>query len=131
MSGCPSFPCRASYDPRMTQRSVRSWLLLAAAAVVAQQALTIYPESQGGARVFWGAMSLVLLWFVYRRHNVARILFAAIAVIGSVLFALADLTSMGTLLAVLYGIQALTMLVRPVRAWTCTEPAGQAVSPAK
>ena len=74
-----------------------------------------------GPGCFWLALSLVLLWFVYRRSNVARILFAAFAAIGFALFALAainDLTSPAPFLAVLYGIQAVTMLVRPGKAWT-------------
>jgi hypothetical protein len=115
-----------------TEGGVRSWLLLAVVAVVAQQALTTYPASQRGAGMFWGALSLALLWFVHRRSNVARTLFAATAAIGFAIFVLVsidDLTSVSALLALLYAVQTGTMLVRPVRAWTRAEPAGRVVSP--
>jgi hypothetical protein len=115
-----------------TGRGVQLWLLLAVVAVLSQQVLTIYPDSQRGAGVFWAALSLLLLWFVHRRSNVARAVFAMIAAMGFAIFVLAaisDLTRTSALLAMLYGVQTGTMLVRPVRAWTQAEPAGRVVSP--
>ncbi len=115
----------------LTERGVRVWLLLAVVAVLAQQALTTYPDSQPWAGVFWTALSLVLLWFVHRRSNIARTLFAALAAIGFALFVGAtiydDFTATNALLALLDGVQTGTMLVRPVRAWTRAE--SRVVSP--
>jgi hypothetical protein len=73
-------------------------------------------------------LSLGLLWFVHRRSNVARVLFAVTATVGFVIYvlgAIGDLTSLSTLLAPLYAVQAATMLVRPVRAWTRAQSGGQ------
>jgi hypothetical protein len=103
----------------VTPERVRRWLLLAAFAVLVQQLLTVYPPSQRGAPVFWGSLSLLLLWLVLRGSNVARCVFGVSALVGLVLFlpgALAELRS--ALLAVAYGVQAASMLVTPVRQWT-------------
>ena len=116
----------------LTARRVRLWLLLAVVAVLTQEALTTYPDSHHGAGVIWLSLSLVLLWFVYRRSNAARILFAAIAAIGFAIFVLStiyDPTSTSVSLVLLYGVQTGTMLVRPIKAWTGAEPAVQAASP--
>ncbi len=61
--------------------------MLAAVAVVTQQAMTTYPSTQSGASAIWVVVSFALLWLVYRRSNVARTVFAGVAVIGFVLFA--------------------------------------------
>jgi hypothetical protein len=138
MSGWP-FVVVAAVRPSMIpdmvpERVARSWLLMAAVAVVVQEAFTTYPDSQSGTRVFWDALSLVLLWFVYRHSNLARIVFGAMAAIGFVLFALAaldDPTSTATALALLYAVQAGSMLAAPVRSWTRTQAAPPVASRAK
>jgi hypothetical protein len=118
----------------LTKRGVRLWLLGAGVAVLLQGALTSYPESQSGSRVFWAALSLVLIWFVYRRSNVARLIFAVMAAVGFALFAVASLgepTLTSTSLALLYAVQVTTMLVGPVRAWTLAGHAGHVASPVR
>jgi hypothetical protein len=68
----------------------------------------------------------VLLWFVYRHSNFARIVFGALAAIGFVMFALAaldDLTSTASALALLYAVQTGSMLAASVRSWTRTSSA--------
>ena len=117
-----------------TKRGVRLWLLGAGVAVLLQEALTTYPEPQGGRHVFWAALSLVLIWFVHRRSNVARLIFAVLAAVGCALFALAslgELTMTSTSLALLYAMQVTTMLVGPVRAWTHVGHAAYVAAPAK
>jgi hypothetical protein len=117
----------------LTKRGVRLWLLGAGVAVLLQEALTTYLDPQGGSRVFWAALSLALIWFVYRRSDVARLIFAVLAAAGFALFAQASLgepTLTSTSLALLYAIQVTTMLAGPVRAWTHAGHAGHVAAPA-
>jgi hypothetical protein len=118
----------------LTKRGVRLWLLAAGVAVLLQGALTNYPESQSGSRVFWAALSLVLIWFVHRHSDVARLIFVILAAAGFALFALASLgepTLTSTSLALLYAVQVTTMLVGPVRAWTLAGHVGDVASPVR
>ena len=76
----------------------------------------------------------MLLWLVYRRSNVARVIFIVLAAFGLALFALASLdnpTVQNTALALLYAVQVTTMLVGPVKGWTRAGTASQPASPAK
>ena len=67
----------------MNARSaIRGWLLLGLVAVVVRRALT-YPEGQGGQHVFWGGISLFLLYRVYRGGDLARRTFLGISAIGA------------------------------------------------
>jgi hypothetical protein len=111
---------------------VRGWLLLAVAAVLAQQALTTYPDPQGAHQVGWTAFSLVLLRCVYRSSDLARVVFGALATvgfIGYVLATMAEFTSTSASLTLLYAVQAAAMLVAPVRAWTRKNPSPQVALP--
>jgi hypothetical protein len=107
-----------------SERGVRGWLLVSAAAVLGQQSLTAYPDQQLGTHVFWTALSFLLLWFVHRRSLLARSAFIAFATVGFGLFLLATITEptrASVSLALLCAVQVGTMLVAPVRAWTsCT-----------
>lgn len=137
MSGSRNI-CLAQHAPTtvrcmLTKREVRLWLLGAGVAVLVQGALTTYPDPQVGSRAFWAALSLVLIWLVYRRSNVARLIFAVLAAVGFALFAVASLgkpTPASTSLALVYAVQVTTMLVGPVRAWTLSGHADHVASPA-
>lgn len=110
----------------MTARSsVRGWLLLAIVAVVVQDSLTVYPKAEGGQHVFWGSISLFLLYRVYRGGDLARRIFLAISAIGAGLFLAAlvlpvagvDAARVGPVFLA-YLVQAGVMLVPTVRQWT-------------
>ena len=110
----------------MNARSaIRGWLLLGLVAVVVQQALTVYPEGQGGQHVFWGGISLFLLYRVYRGGDLARRTFLGISAIGAGVFLAApvlsghavDVARVGPLF-VAYLTQAAVMMVPAVRQWT-------------
>jgi hypothetical protein len=105
--------------------SILGWLLLALVAVVAQEALTVYPEGQGAQHAFWGGISLLLLYRVYRGGELARRIFLVIALFGAGLFlaaanlsvAAVDLARVGPLF-VAYVVQASVMLLPAIREWT-------------
>lgn len=103
----------------------QGWLLLALVAVVAQEALTIYPGGQGAQHAFWGGMSLLLLYRVHRGGELARRIFLVIALFGVVVFlatpilsaAAVDLARVGPLFLA-YVVQAGVMLLPSIRNWT-------------
>lgn len=99
--------------------AVRGWLFLGAVAVVVQESLTVYPAGAVGSHLFWGAVSLFLLYRVYRGGRVACMLFLALAVVGVTLFVWqfgSDVRA--SLLTLAFGAQAAAVLAPPVRRWT-------------
>ncbi|WP_143056194.1 hypothetical protein [Pedococcus cremeus] len=99
---------------------VRGWLAVGAGAVVAQEWLTTYPEAGPGPHLLWGFVSLLLLYRIYRRSELARRVFVVVAVIGAVLAmsGIPDEPSRLAPLALAYVVQALAVTRGPVRGWT-------------
>jgi hypothetical protein len=99
--------------------TVRAWVGVAAVAVVIQQALTAYLDGGLGPYVVWGGLSLFLLYWVYLGGEVARVAVASLAALGAILYASAVGDADWALAsALMFGVQFLAMLARPVRAWT-------------
>jgi hypothetical protein len=99
--------------------AVRAWVGVAAAAVIVQQALTAYLDGGLGPYVVWGGLSLFLLCWVYRGGEIARVAVASLAALGAILYASAVGDADWALAsALMFGLQFVAMLARPVRAWT-------------
>jgi hypothetical protein len=98
-------------------RTVRNLLLLSAAALIAQVAITDYGPGNSGAAGLWLVIGCLLLWLVYvRRSRVARTVVVVTSIIGAVIYAFGafgDVTAAVLVLA--YVGQAVPLLLSPVR----------------
>lgn len=95
-------------------RTVRNLLLLSAAALIAQVAITDYGPGKSGAAGLWLVIGCLLLWLVYvRRSRVARAVVVVTSIVGAVIYAFGDVTAAVLVLA--YVGQAVPLLLSPVR----------------
>lgn len=98
-------------------RTVRTLVLVSAAALTAQVAMTDYGPGTSEAAALWLVIGCALLWLVYRHHSrVARGLVVVTSSAGAVVYAfgaLDDLTAAALVLASLG--QAAPLLLSPVR----------------
>ena len=102
-----------------TPTAVRLWLGLALVAVLVEQATIQYTTGTAGPHLFWGGLSLLLLYLVLRGRHVARLAFLALAVVGLVAYVWRVPGEASALVLTLaYAVQAATMLVPAVRGWT-------------
>lgn len=113
---------RANLNGMEARSSVRKWLLLALAALVIQEALTTYPWAGVGPHAFWGGISLLLLFGVYRGRDLVRRVYLVISAIGVWVFAAALSSPVVSLaqaaLFLAYLVQVGVMLLPAVRRWT-------------
>ena len=82
-------------DPAATAASHRVPAIVIAglaAAVVLQEALTVYPGSATGSHVVWGALSLVLVGLIARGSRVAWFVLTGLAAFGAAVFVLSSLS---------------------------------------
>lgn len=107
---------RANVRPRLAL-GLRGHLLISLVCLIAQALLTVHPEVSPEPNVFWLAVGLLQLWFVYRkRSRAARVIFVFLAFLGAALYA----TQIGSgalplTLSLLYLGQALPLMSRSVR----------------
>lgn len=106
-----------------TTQHVRVLLLVAGLAVVVEQTLLNYSQPGLGPHLFWGAISMFLLWRISRHGSASRYLFLIDAAIGVALYVLPFVfltryDARAALLVVAYGVQAAIMFTPAIAAWT-------------
>ena len=95
---------------------LKALLAISLACLVAQQALTQYADAGPGPHLLWLALGCLLLWFVYRRRSrTARVVFAASATLGAVIYAIQVGDGISWTVSALYLGQAIPMFTRLVR----------------